>query len=160
MASNVATTLIIDFGNTDAGSIQASLDSKKNGGRATFQAGDAIYFKVYSQVPYTVEATAGTVTKGAKDTENITDEFVTFARSCLGNSAQFIKTLGSYTWLGKNCGVIEATGYNNLVIKNSATETPIGVAKVSYSSEYDSWCLNAPNFTEEKYVIVLAIIAT
>lgn len=161
MAGSSFTTLVIDFGDTEQGSIMAALDSDRNNGRATFSAGDKIFFKVWSEVPYTVTVSSGSLTKVAtKETSEITDEIVTFANTNLSNAQFFVDQINDTAWLGNNLGTITAGKFNNLYVTVAPGVKPIGAAKISYRTSYDVWQLTAPNFTETKYAIVVVIAAT
>lgn len=155
----VATTLVIDFGDTEQGSINAALDSKRNSGRATFLAGDSIYFKIWSEVAYSVQASAGTLQKIATaEVEAIANEILTFQRSALANAQFFVDNITASQWFGTNHGNLRVGKYNNVYIDSPTSETPLGAAMISYNTSYDVWKLTAPSFTGDKFAIVVGIV--
>ena len=159
--SGVTTTLVIEFGDTEQGSISAALDSDRNNGRATFSSGDSVYFRVWAESPYTITASSGSVVKIVnKESETITGEVVTFANSNLGNAQFFVDRIKDTQWLGNNLGTITPSKYNNIYVPNVPGVKPLGAALISYDTSYDVWKLTAPTFSGSKYAIVVLITAT
>lgn len=159
--SGVTTTLVIEFGDTEQGSIAASLDSERNNGKATFSSGDSVFFRVWSEVPYSIMVTSGTVAKiVTAESEEVTGEIITFANTNLSNAQFFVDRINSTQWLGNNLGNITPSKFNNVYVQNNPGTKPLGAAIISYDTSYDVWKLTAPTFTGSKYAIVVLIAAT
>lgn len=154
-----STTLVIDFGETEQGSIAAALDSEKNGGKATFGPGDTIHFRVWAASDYAVTASSGTLTKGVSATATIEDEIITFTGSNMTNAQFFVDEITASTWFGTALGTLSAGSYNNVNVATTA-KNPIGAAMIDYKSTYTEWSIVAPSYTTPTYAIVIFIQAT
>ena len=161
MGTLASTTLVIDFGETEQGSIAAALDSENNGGRATFGPGDIIYFRVWAASAYTIKASSGvlpSVPNKVKSTDTIEGEIITFTGSSMTNAQFFVKTITSQEWFGTSLGTLTAGKYNNINV-GTTEKNPIGAAQIDYITEFDEWQITAPAYTTDSYAIVIFIQA-
>lgn len=161
MGTLASTTLVIDFGETEQGSIAAALDSEKNGGNATFGPGDVIHFRVWAASDYAVKATSGVLVKNTtstKATDTIEDEIITFTGSNMTNAQFFVKSITSQEWFGTSLGTLTAGKYNNINVATTE-KNPIGAAQIDYITEFDEWQITAPAYTSDSYAIVIFIQA-
>lgn len=162
----MATTasLVIDFGGISDALLQAELDSVRNNDKSTFQAGDVVYFKIYSSVNFTIEPSSGTVSNEASDeTDDIENEVVVFAGSATSTVQKPIDSILSSSWFdhggGNSYGNIAKSNYSE-VAAESADEDSVGVAAVSYRTKYDVFKLTPPVGMPATYHIAVLIKAT
>ena len=157
----VTASIVINFEKTDETSYLAvELDSEKNLGKTTFRQGDDIFFKVYSDIDYSIDVTSGTVVQTESDTESaeiketlsfIKTKYATVQKKVLGNSI-------SQVWYGSTLGDLFKSGVVSVEIDTAEAE-PVGVCEITYKSEYDLWRLVPPAGMPDDYAIVILITA-
>ena len=157
----VTASIVINFEKSDASSyLTVELDSEKNQGKTAFRQGDNIYFKVYSDVSYSIYVTSGSVVKEEALTESadikevlsfIKTKTASVQKKVLGNSI-------SQVWYGDNIGDLFKTGVTSVEI-DTVEDEPIGVCEITYRSEYDVWRLIPPDGMPDDYAIVILITA-
>lgn len=157
-------TLVIDFGAAGIDAIlEAELDSDKNLGKTSFNSGDVVFFRVYSDVPYTIETTSGIVSEeGANPEQEAVDaEILNFVGEKSVDTGKLIRD-GSpliVTWYGTVLGTLTKTGSKQLTVDTALTDI-LGICKVEYQTEYDVWRLTPPGGMPEEYAILVLIKAT
>ena len=153
-------SFVIDFGAAGADVLLAAeLDEVRNSGKTSFQAGDTVYFRVYHNTPYSVLSTDGTTSKViSNERGEIPAEIVQFVHSKQADVSKKVYILGAYTWFGFNLGALSAVG-GTKISASLATELNFGVCKVSYTTEYDVWRLQAPVNMPTEYAILVLVIA-
>lgn len=151
-------TIVVDFGALVVDfHLSAELDNDLNGGKSSFQTTDAVYFRVYAGGEYSVAVTAGTVQKTqAKKAVAADPEVVNFIHGEPGSVTKPIKTITRSLWLGNALGSISKIG-DTSVKASGASKTNIGVAQVSYDTEYDVWKLTPPASAPSVFAILIVI---
>lgn len=156
-------TLVIDFGAVaDSAVLEAELDIEKNLGKTNFNPGDVVFFKVYSDVPYTIETTSGIVSEeGVNPEQKAADaEILNFVGEKSVDTGRLIRN-GSpltVTWYGTVLGTLSKTGSKQLTV-TTIEENILGICKVEYQTEYDVWRLTPPGGMPEDYAILILIKA-
>jgi len=144
----VTTSIVVQFGTLDAtGILSAEIDGRADGynkGKTSFFPGDDAYYLLYttasvSQNLITQEASYGSVISMGSGTMEVT-EILTYAGSNVATSSKPVKSLSSFTWLGKSLGSITVTEENQLV----ASTTGVGALKVVYTTGFEAFKIASP----------------
>ncbi len=154
-------TFVIDYGAQAATAVlEAELDSVKNLSRTSFNAGDSVYFRIYSDISYTVEVSSGSVNQEETDTsELIEDELLSFGKVKSVSVTKYIKPSGvisPVTWYGTNLGTLSRSAAKTISV-DSVSDTPLGICSASYLTEYDLWKLTPPGAMPDTYAILVYI---
>jgi len=157
-------TLVIDFGAAGADAVlEAELDSGLNFGKSSFNAGDVVFFRVYSDVSYEIEVTSGIVSEEGSNphTEAVEGEVFQFIKEKSVNTSKVVKAGEAITptWYGPVLGSLSKTGTKQITV-DSVSQTPFGVCSADYVTEYDLWRLTPPGGMPETYSIIVLIKAT
>ena len=157
----VTASIVVNFEKSDASSyLVVELDSDKNLGKTTFRQGDEIYFRVFSDISYSVDVTDGSAIKEESSVE-LADikETLSFVKTKKATVQKKIKGSSiSQTWYGTNLGNLVKTGTVNVEI-DTAEDEPLGVCEITYKSEYDLWKLVPPAGMPDEYAIIILITA-
>jgi len=154
-------TFVIDFGSVENAFLVVELDSVKNSEKTSFQSGDEVFFKIYSNSNYQIEITAGTVTDGlANVEEQITDEVISFVKGDTATTQKKIKITSALqtTWFGNNLGTLSIADVNK-VRAASADSDSLGIAFLTYTSEYNEHSIVPPESMSSIYRILVYIKA-
>lgn len=156
-------TLVIDFGVAGADAVlEAELDTDRNLGKTNFNAGDVVFFRVFSDVSYTVSVTSGIVSKEntIPEQEVVEDETITFVAEKSATSVKLIRNGSPITvvWYGTVLGVITKTRSKQFTVATNV-EDILGICKIDYQTEYDVWRLTPPGGMPEDYAILILIKA-
>ncbi|RKZ94023.1 MAG: hypothetical protein DRQ46_10615 [Gammaproteobacteria bacterium] len=165
-------TFVIDFGSIEDAYLVAELDEIKNGGKTSFVKGDSVHFRISADVDYEIETSAGLVSNPiSKDNLNspvdepVENEVLTFVKGESPGTSKYIKptvpvedAITAETWYGNNLGQIRPTGTTNVQAANADTET-LGIASITYVTEYYEHELTAPASMTDVYHILVYIKA-
>ena len=157
----VTASIVINFETNEQTSYLAvELDSDKNSGKTTFRQGDEIYFKVYSDVSYSIDVTSGAVVQEETLTETADiKETLSFIKTKKATVQKKIKDNSiSQVWYGDVIGDLIKTGSLTVEIDTAELE-PFGICKITYRSEYDLWKLVPPAGMPDEYAIIILITA-
>jgi len=152
-------TLVVDVtGDCDDNlalcNITMELDDEANSGNTCFAPGTNAYFRVYSNVGYSCKATLGTPRIDNRGVgEVITEEYVDFT-NWSGSTIYPVHALKSYEWQGRSLGAINYIRDTGSLSADKTKQEGFGVAKISYSTQYDRWVLSSP---EEGDVIAYSV---
>ena len=158
----VTASLVINFGDTDKDGesnivLDAEVNEEDNNGKTSFLAGDTVYFRIYHSGNYTVTQTMGSTSIYNRNVSSvITDEEVHFTFSATANTDKLITSLVNYSWMGNNLGAISKSNYSEVTC---GVADNIGIAKITYNTNYDLWQFNSPS-TPDTYSVIIGVIAT
>ena len=157
-SSRTTATLVIDFSSVPEGEIlQAELDEERNGGRSSFAPGDTVFFRVWASIPYTVEATAGSVTRVEQGASEEAEEVLSFPYTDEASVQHPVASLGDTTWYGTSLGTLSAAGGTSVRAAQGGAEK-IGICKCRYTHQFDVWQLQSPSIPagmDEYHVLVV-----
>jgi len=158
----VKTSIVVQFGAQKDAYLAAELDDDLNNGRSSFLPGDAVWFRVYSDVSYTVKASSGTVLQSPSTYKSGSEEEVLqFPLEKVASVSKPIVTFTAPIWYGT--APPHFTGATNGLKILSQTEFQINddtkpyIGKVTYTTKYHTWKLTPPTITIPDYSILVVI---
>jgi len=156
-------TFVVNFGGVDNAFLSVALDEIKNNNKTTFQKGDPVHFKIYSNCNYVIEKTSGTISDGLKNVkEDIKDFICSFIKGAPASTDKKIVNILNQTFYPTSAvntlGTIDIVDITNVQIQNATTDT-LGIAKIDYQSEYDEYTLIPPGDMTDVYYILIYIEA-
>lgn len=158
MAATTA-SFVIDFGGVENAFLQVALDEIKNSGKTTFAKGDSVHFKVFTDVAYTIEVTAGTISDGITNVPILVgSEILSFIKGEPASVSNKLVSIDSTYWYGNNLGAITAVSVSSVQAAN-ATEDTLGIASINYYTEYNEHTLVPPVGMTDVYHIIVYLKA-
>jgi len=156
----VTASLVVKFGsNNEDGYLLAELDEERNNGSSgPFYFGTSFFFRVWSNVPYTISTTSGIVrAEGLYITSKDLKEELIFVESVEASVRYPIYRLKESKWFG-GYGSLNYTGQKVFVDKDSGF---LGVCHITYTTKYDLWRFTSDaTLTGENYSAVILIKQT
>jgi hypothetical protein len=167
-------TFVIDFGGIEDAYLVAELDSVKNFEKSSFTKGDAVHFKVYSDINYTIETSSGIVTGNSVGkvwdnsvlvSEDHENEVLQFVKGAKASVSKKIDTITAQTWYPNDplddhhLGAITAIS-NTEVQAADADEDTLGIASIDYTSLYAEHTISGPPLMDDIWHIIIYIKAT
>lgn len=153
-------TFVVDFGSLTDAFLVAELDEDKNGGKTSFAKGDSVHFKIYADVGYTIETTAGSVNgvPGNSIGAGVVEaEVMLFVKGESASASKQVESITSVLWYGNHLGTLSAT--NTTVQASLADKDTLGIAAVDYTTEYSEHTLVPPGTMTDTYHILVYIKA-
>jgi hypothetical protein len=158
----VKTSIVVQFGAEEDAFLTAELDYDLNGGRSSFLPGDPVWFRVYSDISYTVKTSAGSVSQSPSSyVTGEEEEVIQFPLEKIATVSKPIVSFSSPTWYGDVPPSF--TGATNGLKKASQTEFQIDdntrpyIGKVTYATQYHTWKLTPPTITIPDFSILVVI---
>lgn len=142
----VTTSLVVEFASSRDGLLTAEIDDRPGGfnaGKTSFYPGDKAYFLVFKSPSVTIDvvaSSAGIIVPWTPGTYAVTDEWVNFEDTDEASASRYIDSGFTYQWFGNNLGPITIRDG-----KMVAASKGIGVAKISYLTNYLSYYLQSPS---------------
>ncbi len=145
MASTVTTSIVVQFTQADgaSGVLVVEVDDREaaegglNGGKTSFMPGDTVKLLRYKSSNVTIDAeevSLGSLGAGASVVVSKTED-VTFAGETEASVRYPITSGFSYSWIGRDNGVVSVVGETTLRVPEPATgEYVVGIARVTYNT--------------------------
>ena len=162
------TTIVVQFGSPQrdgqsaAAHLSAEIDSRPdglNGGKTSFLPGDRVgilVFKTPNVAVSAIECSSGSISTGGNVTVTRSEE-LTFANSDTANLSVPASGALSTRWMGRSLGTLSVAGDEPTAVR--ASSRGIGVARVSFPAQADSYWLNSPatidGLTDFSIVVVI-----
>lgn len=144
--------------------LSAEIDSRDNGlngGKTSFSPGEDVYILVYKSSNVSIvsaDASAGSVAPQGSTVVTVTED-LTYAGQ---NTSQLAKPsnsgLSSSKWLGNNLGSLTVGADQVTVTAGSASDTSVGVAKVTYETTALIYKLSSPLTVEGEDEFTIAVL--
>lgn len=153
MADKILTIRFTDPSVSPNAFLELELDDDLNAEKTQFAPGESVFIRVkrYPRNSYTMQSSAGNLTRTAVDTyQSITDEQVKFCHEKTSDLLNRPDSPVSYEWIGRNPGVIPTLNGKTIQF---ATEV-VAIMSLDYNYLHDRWKLF--NVSHDGNVLIVA----
>jgi hypothetical protein len=157
----VTASIVIDYGGIENAIMSVELDSVLNGGQTTFNPGDPVFLKLYTNVNYEILLSSGTYSIPNTNVPETLKEVISFILSPIASVSKKIDSIISTLWYDNDLGTLNplsGSAANSVQASNPGTD-PVAVCKLTYGTHYDSIRIAAGSGLGDSYSILVVIRA-
>lgn len=142
----VTASIVVNFGDSAAEDalLRAEIDSREtglNGGVTSFSPGESAYILTYKENISSIlaQVSAGSISLHSTGSRQVTQE-LSFAGTNQASLQYPAASIDSVTWIGNDLGTLTYVGGASV----RSQTTGVGIAKVTYTTNFTAYRLNAP----------------